>query len=83
MCLDCIAFRVGKVIYLYELMLIYGGISPRNHARNLCVLDIPRKVVGKINVKLMEALREEAKKSKKLNSLISSVSNSCLPTVPK
>ena len=58
-----------------DLMLIYGGISARNYARNLCVLNVPKKEVGKIDRRLMEALRIEAKKSRKLSSIISSVNN--------
>ena len=58
-----------------DLMLIYGGISARNSARNLCVLNVPKKEVGKIDRRLMEALRIEAKKSRKLSSIISSVNN--------
>ena len=58
-----------------DLMLIYGGISARNSARNLCVLNVPKKEVGKVDRRLMEALRIEAKKSRKLSSIISSVNN--------
>ena len=57
-----------------ELMLIYGGVPSRESTRNVCVLNLIKKEINKIDKRLMEALRNEAKKSKKLSSIISTIS---------
>ena len=57
-----------------ELMLIYGGVPLRESTRNVCVLNLIKKEINKIDKRLMEALRNEAKKSRKLSSIISTIS---------
>lgn len=57
-----------------ELMLIYGGVPLRESTRNVCVLNLVKKEIHKIDKRLMEALRNEAKKSRKLSSIISTIS---------
>jgi hypothetical protein len=57
-----------------ELMLIYGGVPSRESTRNVCVLNLIKKEINKIDKRLMEALRNEAKKNKKLSSIISTIS---------
>lgn len=57
-----------------DLMLIYGGVTARNSTRTVCVLNLTRKEVSKVDKNLLEALRVEAKKSRRLSSIISSMS---------
>ena len=57
-----------------DLMLIYGGITARNFLRTVCVLNLQKRTLTNVDKKLLEALRIEAKKSKKLSSIISSMS---------
>ena len=57
-----------------DLMLIYGGVTARNSTRTVCVLNLSKKEVTKVDKNLLEALRVEAKKSRRLSSIISSMS---------
>lgn len=57
-----------------ELMLIYGGITARNSTKTVCVLNIPKAEIGKVDTKLLETLRNESKKNRRLSAIVSTIS---------
>ena len=57
-----------------ELFLIYGGMEGRLSKRNVCLYNTSKNEVTKIGRELMEELRKKAKNSRKLTSLISTIS---------
>ena len=57
-----------------ELFLIYGGMEGRLSKRNVCLYNTSKNEVTKIGRELMEELRKQAKNSRKLTSLISTIS---------
>jgi translation elongation factor EF-Tu-like GTPase len=61
-----------------ELFLIFGGMEGRLSKRNVCVYNTSKDEVTKIGKELMEQLRKQAKNSRKLTSLISSISKESL-----
>ena len=64
-----------------DLVLFYGGITFRGTSKSICVFNISKSEVDKIQPKILETLRIESKKNKKLSTIISgllSQSNSTL-----
>jgi hypothetical protein len=61
-----------------ELFLIFGGMEGRLSKRNVCVYNTSKDEVTKIGKELMEQLRKQAKNSRKLTSLISSIGKESL-----
>ncbi len=57
-----------------ELFLIYGGMEGRMSKRNICLYNTSKNEVTKIGRELMEQLRKQAKNSRKLSSIITSIS---------
>lgn len=57
-----------------DLLLLYGGVTFRSSAKTVCILNIAKKEVNKIDPKLLEALRIESKKSRRLSSIVSGLS---------
>ena len=60
------------------LLLIYGAIESRLITRNACVYHLIRHEMNLIDKNLMEILRNEAKNSKLLTSIVASVSRSSM-----
>ena len=58
-----------------DLILLYGGVVFRGNRRSVCIFNLIKSEITKINQKIMEELRTEAKKSKKLNSIISGLNS--------
>ena len=58
------------------LLLIYGGIESRNNKRHACVYHLVKANMNLIDKKILEQLRSEARHSKLLSSIVSSVSKS-------
>ena len=54
-----------------DLILLYGGVSFRGNSKSVCVFNIAKSEINKIQPSLLESLRIEAKKSKRLSSIIS------------
>lgn len=57
-----------------ELILAYGGMTARKSQRTICVINLVKKEVGKVERRLMETLRAQAKQSRRLSSIVSSIS---------
>jgi len=57
-----------------ELFLIYGGMEGRVSKRNVCLYNTVKNEVTKIGKELMEQIRKEAKNSRKLSSIITTIS---------
>ena len=55
----------------YDMILLYGGVSFRGNSKSVCVFNIAKSEINKIQPSLLESLRIEAKKSKRLSSIIS------------
>ena len=53
------------------MILLYGGVSFRGNSKSVCVFNIAKSEINKIQPSLLESLRIEAKKSKRLCSIIS------------
>ncbi len=53
-----------------DLILLYGGVVFRGCSRSVCVFNLTKSEISKIDNKIMEELRIEAKKSKKLTNII-------------
>ena len=58
-----------------DLILLYGGVVFRGSNRSVCIFNIEKSEITKIDQKIMDSLRIEAKKSKKLNIIISGLSS--------
>ena len=54
-----------------DMILLYGGVSFRGNSKSVCVFNIAKSEINKIQPSLLESLRIEAKKSKRLSSIIS------------
>ena len=54
-----------------DMILLYGGVSFRGNSKSVCVFNIAKSGINKIQPSLLESLRIEAKKSKRLSSIIS------------
>ena len=54
-----------------DLILLYGGVVFRGNGRSVCIFNLAKSEITKIDQKIMEELRIEAKKSKKLTTIIS------------
>ena len=54
-----------------DLVLFYGGITFRGNSKSICVFNITKSEVNKIQPKILETLRIESKKNKKLSTIIS------------
>ena len=54
-----------------DLVLFYGGITFRGNSKRICVFNITKSEVNKIQPKILETLRIESKKNKKLSTIIS------------
>ena len=54
-----------------DMILLYGGVSFRGNSKSVCVFNIDKSEINKIQPSLFESLRIEAKKSKRLSSIIS------------
>ena len=57
-----------------ELVLIYGGMEGRVSKRNVCLYNTNKNEVTKIGRELIELIRKQAKNSRKLTSIITSIS---------
>ena len=57
-----------------EMFLIYGGMEGRISKRNVCVFNTSKNEVTKIGKELMELIRQQAKSSRKLSSIITTIS---------
>ena len=57
-----------------ELFLIYGGMEGRVSKRNVCLYNTVKNEVTKIGKELMEQIRKEAKNSRKLSSIVTTIS---------
>ena len=57
-----------------ELFLIYGGMEGRVSKRNVCLYNTAKNEVTKIGRDLMEQIRKQAKNSRKLSSIITTIS---------
>ena len=57
-----------------ELFLIYGGMEGRISRRNVCLYNTVKNEVTKIGKELMEQIRKQAKNSRKLSSIITTIS---------
>lgn len=53
-------------------LLVYGGVNKRNTTKNICILNLEKGEIDKIDKELFEQLRVEAKNSNKLSSIVSS-----------
>jgi len=58
-----------------DLILLYGGVVFRGNNRSVCIFNLEKSEITKIDQKVMEALRIEAKKSKKLTTIISGLNS--------
>ena len=58
-----------------DLILFYGGITFRGNTKSICVFNISKSEVNKIHPKLLEILKIESKKNKKLSTIISGIIN--------
>ena len=57
-----------------EMFLIYGGMEGRISKRNVCVFNTSKNEVTKIGKELMELIRQQAKSSRKLSTIITTIS---------
>ena len=57
-----------------DLVLIYGGMEGRVSRRNVCLFNVVKNEVTKIGRELMEQIRKQAKSSRKLSSIITTIS---------
>ena len=57
-----------------ELFLIYGGMEGRISKRNVCLYNTVKNEVTKIGKELFDQIRKEAKNSRKLSSIITTIS---------
>ena len=57
-----------------ELFLIYGGMEGRVSKRNVCLYNTVKNEVTKIGKELFDQIRKEAKNSRKLSSIITTIS---------
>ena len=58
-----------------DLILLYGGVVFRGSSRSVCIFNITKSEITKIQPKMLETLRIEAKKSKKLSTIISGLTS--------
>ena len=58
-----------------DLILFYGGVVFRGNGRSVCLFNIAKSEIIKIQPKILETLRNEAKKSKKLSTIISGLTS--------
>ena len=58
-----------------DLILLYGGVVFRGSSRSVCIFNITKSEITKIQPKILETLRMEAKKSKKLSTIISGLTS--------
>ena len=58
-----------------DLILLYGGVVFRGNSRSVCIFNITKSEITKIQPKILETLRMEAKKSKKLSTIISGLTS--------
>ena len=58
-----------------DLILLYGGVVFRGNNKSVCIFNLAKSEIIKIDQKIMDNLRIEAKKSKKLNIIISGLSS--------
>ena len=58
-----------------DLILLYGGVVFRGTSRSVCIFNITKSEITKIQPKILETLRTEAKKSKKLSTIISGLTS--------
>jgi hypothetical protein len=58
-----------------DLILLYGGVVFRGTSKSVCIFNITKSEITKIDAKILEALRMEAKKSKKLSTIISGLTS--------
>ena len=58
-----------------DLILLYGGVVFRGNNKSVCIFNLEKSEITKIDQKIMDTLRIEAKKSKKLNIIISGLSS--------
>ena len=58
-----------------DLILLYGGVVFRGSSRSVCLFNITKSEITKIQPKILETLRIEAKKSKKLSTIISGLTS--------
>ena len=58
-----------------DLILLYGGVVFRGNNKSVCIFNLEKNKITKIDQKIMDTLRIEAKKSKKLNIIISGLSS--------
>ena len=58
-----------------DLILLYGGVVFRGNNKSVCIFNLEKSEITKIDQKMMDTLRIEAKKSKKLNIIISGLSS--------
>ena len=58
-----------------DLILLYGGVVFRGNSRSVCLFNITKSEITKIQPKILESLRMEAKKSKKLSTIISGLTS--------
>lgn len=54
-----------------DLILLYGGITFRNTTKSVCIMNLVKNEINKIDPKLLEQLRIESKKSRRLSSIVS------------
>lgn len=57
----------------HEIYLLYGAVSPRGSKKTVCVLNLSKGEVGKVDKSLIEAIRREAQTNSKMNSIVSSI----------
>ena len=57
-----------------DLFLIYGGMEGRVSRRNVCLYNTSKNEVTKIGRELMDEIRKQAKFSRKLTSIITTIS---------
>jgi hypothetical protein len=56
-----------------DMFLIHGGYVAKKPKRAVSVLDKERKIMLKCDRKMMEKIREEAKASRRINAIVSSL----------
>ena len=57
-----------------EMFLIYGGMEGRVSKRNVCLFNTSKNEVTKIGKEVLEQIRKEAKNSRKLSSILTTIS---------
>jgi hypothetical protein len=58
-----------------DYTLIYGGRSMRDSMRAICILNKDKKIVTRVDKKMMEIIREETKYSRKLSKFVKGLSD--------